>query len=279
VVSFIPNTAETAYYGLMDGLRKQRRSDVKDLLMSMLASGDLDETKVDDLILRNWPRAEKIAHKDVKLRTFISQEGDRNTMASMVYDITYGVVTEKDTLVVVDDSIVRGTTLRKNLLRILARTLPRRIIVMSTAPQIRYPDCYGIDMAEISRFIAFEAAIELTKESGNWHHLDDLHRQAKEELLKPAAEMVNVVKGLYAPFSDEEISARISQMVKPRGIGWDGDVRVIYQTVEGLHSALGEEVGDWYFTGDYPTPGGFEMVNRSFVNFMEKRTGRAYDLL
>ena len=279
VVSFIPNTAETAYYGLMDGLRKQRRSEVKDLLMDMVKSGQLNEEKVDDLILRNWPRAEKIAHKDVKLRTFISQEGDRNTMASMVYDITYGVVTEKDTLVVVDDSIVRGTTLRKNLLRILARTMPRRIIVMSTAPQIRYPDCYGIDMAEISRFIAFEAAIELTKESGNWHHLDDLHRQAKEELLKPAAEMVNVVKGLYAPFSDQEISARISQMVKPRGIGWDGDVRVIYQTVEGLHRALGEEVGDWYFTGNYPTPGGFEMVNRSFVNFMEKRTGRAYDLL
>ena len=276
VVSFIPNTAETAYYGLMDGLRKQRRADVKDVLMEMLANGQLDESKIDELILRNWPRAEKIAHKDVKLRTFISQEGDRDTMASMVYDITYGVVQDKDTLVVVDDSIVRGTTLRKNLLRILVRTCPKRIIVMSTAPQIRYPDCYGIDMAEISKFIAFEAAIGLTKESGDWH---DLHREAKAELLKPPGEMRNIVKGLYEPFTDEELSARISQMVKPTGISWNGEVRVIYQTVEGLHRALGTEVGDWYFTGDYPTPGGYEMVNRSFVNFMEKKTGRAYDLL
>lgn len=279
VVSFIPNTAETAYYGLMDGLRKERRAQVKNLLMEMLAAGKVDEDRVDELILRNWPRAEKIAHKDVKLRTFISQEGDRDTMASMVYDITYGVVTEKDTLVVVDDSIVRGTTLRKNLLRILARTNPRRIIVMSTAPQIRYPDCYGIDMAEIGRFIAFEAAIILTKERGNWHLLEDLYLEAKEELKKDPREMRNVVKGLYAPYSDEELSARISQMVKPAGISWDGEVRVIYQTVEGLHRALVETCGDWYFTGDYPTPGGFEMVNRSFVHYMEKKSGRAYDLL
>jgi amidophosphoribosyltransferase len=279
VVSFIPNTAETAYYGLMDGLRKERRAQVKNLLMEMLAAGKVDEDRVDELILRNWPRAEKIAHKDVKLRTFISQEGDRDTMASMVYDITYGVVTEKDTLVVVDDSIVRGTTLRKNLLRILARTNPRRIIVMSTAPQIRYPDCYGIDMAEIGRFIAFEAAIILTKERGNWHLLEDLYLEAKEELKKDPREMRNVVKGLYAPYSDEELSARISQMVKPAGISWDGEVRVIYQTVEGLHRALDETCGDWYFTGDYPTPGGFEMVNRSFVHYMEKKSGRAYDLL
>ena len=200
-------------------------------------------------------------------------------MASMVYDITYGVVTEKDTLVVVDDSIVRGTTLRKNLLRILARTNPRRIIVMSTAPQIRYPDCYGIDMAEIGRFIAFEAAIILTKERGNWHLLEDLYLEAKEELKKDPGDMRNVVKGLYAPYTDEELSARISQMVKPAGIPWDGEVRVIYQTVEGLHRALNETCGDWYFTGDYPTPGGYEMVNRSFVHFMEKKSGRAYDLL
>ncbi len=279
VVSFIPNTAETAYHGLMDGLRKQRRSEVRASLLEMWQSGKLDETKLDDLILRNWPRAEKIAHKDVKLRTFISQEGDRDTMASMVYDITYGVVTDKDTLVVVDDSIVRGTTLRKNLLRILARTYPRRILVMSTAPQIRYPDCYGIDMAEISKFIAFEAAVELTKERGLWHLLDDLYQEAREELKKEPSEMRNVVKGLYAPFTDEELSERISSMVRPAGIAWSGEVRVIYQTVEGLHRALGERCGDWYFTGDYPTSGGFQMVNRSFVHYMEKRAGRAYDLL
>jgi amidophosphoribosyltransferase len=279
VVSFIPNTAETAYYGLMEGLRIRRRQEVKEALLEMMRAGSVDEALLDEWILRNWPRAEKIAHKDVKMRTFISQEDDRDTMASMVYDITYGVVREQDTLVVVDDSIVRGTTLRKNLLRILARTMPRRIIVMSTAPQIRYPDCYGIDMAEIGKFIAFEAAVLLTKNRGNWHLLEDLHEAAETELGKPAAEMRNVVKDLYAQFSDDELSEQISRMVRPTGIRWEGELRVIYQTVEGLHRALGNEYGDWYFTGDYPTPGGYEMVNRSFVHYMQKKGGRAYDLL
>jgi amidophosphoribosyltransferase len=279
VVSFIPNTAETAYHGLMDGLRKQRRSEVKVKLMEMVASGRVDEEQVDDLILRNWPRAEKIAHKDIKLRTFISQEDDRDTMASMVYDISYGVVKPSDTLVVVDDSIVRGTTLRKNLLRILARTMPKRIVVMSTAPQIRYPDCYGIDMAEIGKFIAFEAAVLLTKERGEWHRLEDLHEEALAELKKPAAEMRNVVQDLYAPFAYEEVSSKISELVRPSGIGWDGEVEVIYQSLDGLHQALGEHYGDWYFSGDYPTAGGYETVNLSFVRYMEKKSGRAYDLL
>ncbi|MCB1228276.1 MAG: amidophosphoribosyltransferase [Verrucomicrobiales bacterium] len=280
VVSFIPNTAETAYHGLMDALRMERRQQVKQSLLDAWERQEKpDETLLDDLILRNWPRAEKIAHKDVKLRTFISQEGDRDTMASMVYDITYGVVKETDSLVVVDDSIVRGTTLRKNLLRILARTLPKQIIVMSTAPQIRYPDCYGIDMAEIGKFIAFEAAIDLARERFGVHFLDDLYRAALAELEKAPEERRNVVQDLYAPFTDEDLSTRISAMVRPSGIGWDGEVRVIYQTIEGLHRALGETVGDWYFSGNYPTPGGIEMVNRAFIHFIEKKSGRAYDLI
>jgi amidophosphoribosyltransferase len=213
------------------------------------------------------------------MRTFISQEGHRDTMASSVYDITYGVVQEKDTLVVVDDSIVRGTTLRKSLLRILARTNPKSIVVLSTAPQIRYPDCYGIDMAEIGKFIAFEAAIELIKERGYFHLVEDTRKKAEEELKKPIHEMVNAVKDIYAPFTAEQISERISQMVQPRDISWKGDVRVIYQTIEGLHQALGSEYGDWYFSGNYPTPGGVQMVNRAFLHFCGRKSGRAYDLL
>lgn len=279
VISFIPNTAETAYHGLMDGLRLRRRGEVRLALEEMWQAGKMDAVLLDDLILKNWPRAEKIAHKDIKMRTFISQEGHRDTMASSVYDITYGVVQEKDTLVVVDDSIVRGTTLRKSLLRILARTNPKSIVVLSTAPQIRYPDCYGIDMAEIGKFIAFEAAIELIKERGYFHLVEDTRKKAEEELKKPIHEMVNAVKDIYAPFTAEQISERISQMVQPRDISWKGDVRVIYQTIEGLHQALGSEYGDWYFSGNYPTPGGVQMVNRAFLHFCGRKSGRAYDLL
>lgn len=279
VISFIPNTAETAYHGLMDGLRLRRRGEVRVALDEMWKAGKMDPDLLDELILKNWPRAEKIAHKDIKMRTFISQEGHRDTMASSVYDITYGVVEDKDTLVVVDDSIVRGTTLRKSLLRILARTNPKRIVVLSTAPQIRYPDCYGIDMAEIGKFIAFEAAIELIKERGDYHLIEDTRIKAEEELKKPAHEMVNAVKDIYAPFTAEEISERISQMVQPRDIPWKGEVKVIYQTIEGLHQALGSEYGDWYFSGNFPTPGGVQMVNRAFLHFCGRKTGRAYDLL
>jgi amidophosphoribosyltransferase len=279
VLSFIPNTAETAYYGFLDGLRKSRRQEVKDALVRMIQEGSFDEAALDDLVLRNWPRAEKIAHKDIKMRTFIAQENGRDQMVSSVYDITYGVVTPQDNLVVIDDSIVRGTTLRTSLLRILARTNPRRIIVVSTAPQIRYPDCYGIDMSELGKFIAFQAAVELHRERGNRSILREVCQACEEELKKPREQMGNAVKAIYAPFTDEEISAKVAQLVAPQHTPWKGEVQVIFQTIPNLHAALGPEYGDWYFSGDYPTPGGYATVNRAFINFFQKKDGRAYDTL
>jgi amidophosphoribosyltransferase len=279
VFSFIPNTAETAYYGFMDGLRKSRRTEVKEALLQMLKQGEVDEAKLDDLVLRNWPRAEKIALKDIKMRTFIAQENGRDELVSSVYDITYGVVTPQDNLVVMDDSIVRGTTLRTSLLRILARTNPKRILVVSTSPQIRYPDCYGIDMSELGKFIAFQAAVRLLQERGMRHILRETYEACLAELKKPKDQMGNAVKAIYAPFSEEEISTKIAQLVAPQQTPWKGEIQIIYQTIPGLHEALGAEYGDWYFTGDYPTVGGFAVVNRAYINFYEKKEGRAYDTL
>lgn len=276
VLSFIPNTAETAYYGFLDGLRKSRRQDVKAALLEMIQNNQFDENKLDDLVLRNWPRSEKIALKDIKMRTFIAQENGRDKMVSSVYDITYGVVTPQDNLVVIDDSIVRGTTLKTSLLRILARTNPKRIVVVSTAPQIRYPDCYGIDMAELGKFIAFKAAIALLKERGLSRVLDETLEEAQAELKKPRDQMRNAVKAIYAPFSDEEIAAKVAQLVYPENTQWSGEVKVLYQSISGLHEALGAEFGDWYFSGDYPTPGGFAVCNRSYIQFRKGREGRAY---
>ena len=276
VLSFIPNTAETAYYGLLDGLRVERRESVRAQLVELLEAGKLTPEKIEDLVVKNAPRPEKIAHKDIKMRTFIAQESGRDKMVSSVYDVTYGVVTPKDSLVVIDDSIVRGTTLKTSLLRILARTHPKRIIVVSTAPQIRYPDCYGIDMAELGKFIAFQAAISLLKERGMARIIAETQEQALAELKKPKEQMKNAVKAIYAPFSDDEISAKVAQLVYPENTNWRGELKVIYQTISGLHEALGMESGDWYFSGDYPTPGGFAVVNRSFLNFMKGHEGRAY---
>ena len=276
VFSFIPNTAEVAYMGMMDGLRLHRRMEVKNAILKAAKTGQVTEQLIDDLILRNWPRAEKIAHKDIKLRTFISQEQTRLQMASHVYDVTYGEVHEKDALVVIDDSIVRGTTLKQSILKMLAETNPHKILVVSTAPQIRFPDCYGIDMAEIGKFIAFQAAIRLLRESGRQNVIDSVYSKCKVELTQPVATMRNCVKDLYAPFTLEETSAMISQLVFP-DTTWKGELKVIYQTVEALHEAISPECGDWYFTGDYPTPGGYELVNRSFVHWYEGRDGRAYD--
>lgn len=282
VLSFIPNTAETAYFGFLDGLRKARRVVVKEALVEMLKDGKFDaedEARLDDLVLRNWPRAEKIALKDIKMRTFIAQETGRDALVSGSYDITYGVVTPQDNLVVIDDSIVRGTTLKKSLLRILARTNPKRIIVCSTAPQIRYPDCYGIDMAELGKFIAFQAAVTLLRERGMSHVVESTYRACKAELKKPKEQMRNAVKAIYAPFTDEEISAKIAQMISPEETSWTGAVEVIYQTIPGLHQALGAEFGDWYFSGDYPTPGGYAVVNHSFILYCEAKDGRAHEAL
>ncbi|QQL44125.1 amidophosphoribosyltransferase [Sulfuriroseicoccus oceanibius] len=279
VVSFIPNTAEIAYQGLMDGLRLHRRKEVAETLHKAVAEGGVSDELIDDLILRNWPRGEKIAHKDIKMRTFISQESGRNQLVSHVYDISYGVVQKNDNLVVIDDSIVRGTTLQKSILKILSRTQPKKIVIASTAPQIRYPDCYGIDMSEIGKFIAFRATVSLLKRDGRESLLDEVYEACKRELDKPVDQMVNQVKRVYEAYSDEEIAAEISRMVYPEGTDWDGEVEVVFLSVDDLHNCLNVECGDWYFTGDYPTSGGNAVVNNAFVNYMEKKDGRGYDLV
>lgn len=276
VFSFIPNTAEVAYYGFMDKLCEVRRLQVKKTLLKALAKEKPNEELLDELILNNWPRSEKIAHKDIKLRTFISQEKEREILASHVYDVTYGAVSKKDNLVVLDDSIVRGTTLKNSILGILSRIEPKRIIILSTAPQIRYPDCYGIDMSEMGKFIAFQAAIELLHETGNTEFISRVYRSCALELEKPMADQVNQVKRIYQKFSTEQISQKIAELVYPKESGWKGALEIIFQTIENLHSATPEHSGDWYFSGDYPTLGGTATVNRAFVNYYEKKDGRSY---
>lgn len=278
VFSFVPNTAETAYYGLMDGLRLYRRQQVRSEILKAVAEGNLDDQKLDDLILRNWPRGEKLAHKDIKMRTFISQEKGRDQLVSHVYDITYGIVKEDDALVVLDDSIVRGTTLKKSILKILARTEPRKIVVCSTAPQIRYPDCYGIDMADIGKFIAFQAAVSLHRKAGRQSLLDRIYEECRAEMKKGAHERVNRVQGVYADFTDDEISEEISRMVYPEDIEWSGEVQVVFQTIENLRASIKGDCGDWYFTGNYPTVGGYAMVNNAYIRWYEGIGGRSYDL-
>ena len=275
VFSFIPNTAEVAYYGMVSALRERRRTEVKAEILRASQAGELTEEKLDDLILRNWPRAEKVVSKDIKLRTFIGQENLRNQLASHVYDITYGSVDPgKDNLVCVDDSIVRGTTLRKSILRILTRLNPRKIVIVSTAPQIRYPDCYGIDMSEIGKFIAFEAAVDLLKRHGKEEVLTEVYQLCRKAV--KTGEGVNHVKKIYEHFTPEEISARISRIVYPRNVEWAGEVEVIYQTVENLHAAVPNHSGDWFFTGNYPTPGGFRVVNQAYINYFENSSARSY---
>ncbi len=278
VFSFIPNTAETAYYGFLDGLRLLRRQQVRAEIMEACEKGELTEETLDSLIMRNWPRGEKAVHKDIKMRTFISQEKGRAQLVSHVYDITYDLVKEGDALVALDDSIVRGTTLKESILKILARTNPRKIVVCSTAPQIRYPDCYGIDMSEMGKFIAFQAAVNLLKKAGQSSVLEKVYLACKAELKKPEQERTNQVKGIYEGFTDEEISAEISRMVYPEDLDWHGEVEIIFQTIENLHACIKGPCGDWYFTGDYPTPGGFGTVNLAYIKWFEGADGRSYDL-
>ena len=276
VFSFVPNTAETAYYGLLDALRLHRRTEVKDTLLKANAEGTLDEKLIDELIMGNWPRGEKIAHKDVKLRTFISQEKGRAKLVSHVYDITYGIVKPNDCLVCIDDSIVRGTTLKESILKILSRTNPRKIVVASTAPQIRYPDCYGIDMSELGKFIAFKATIVLVKQDGQSELLKEVYRDCLAQVDLPATEQVNHVKRLYDRYTDEQISKKIGELVYPRGIQWQGDLDIVFLPVEKMRAALPNNNGSWYFTGEYPTPGGYAMLNKAYINFFENKDGRAY---
>jgi amidophosphoribosyltransferase len=276
VFGFIPNTAEVAYYGLMSALRERRRSEVKSAILEASNTGKLTEAMLDDLILNNWPRSEKVVSKDIKLRTFIGQETMRNQLASHVYDITYGSIHPGDALVCVDDSIVRGTTLRKSILRILSRLHPRKIVIVSTAPQIRYPDCYGIDMSELGKFIAFEAAVELLKEQGKGDLLTEVYQLCRAEVTDKAKATVNHVRKIYEPFTPEEISAKIVERVSPPKNGWKGEIEIIYQKIENLHAAVPNHTGDWYFTGKYPTAGGYRVVNQAYINYYEKNEGRSY---
>lgn len=272
VFSFIPNTAETSYLGMVEGLENYLNG-VK-LRKIKEAGPSADEATLQD-ILSIRPRVEKIAIKDVKLRTFITQDDARDDMVAHVYDITYGTVNRgTDNLVVIDDSIVRGTTLKKSIIKILDRLGPKRIVVVSSAPQIRFPDCYGIDMAKLGDFIAFQAVISLIKERGMDDLLQTVYRKCKDQIDLPKEQVKNYVKEIYEPFAYEEVSQRISELLTPEGI--EAEVRVIYQTVEDLHLACPHNLGDWYFTGDYPTPGGNKVVNKAFINFMEGRNERAY---
>jgi amidophosphoribosyltransferase len=226
-------------------------------------------------ILSLRPRVEKVAIKDAKLRTFITDDANRDEMVSHVYDITYGTLRQNiDSLVVLDDSIVRGTTLRQSILKMLDRLHPRRIIIVSSAPQIRYPDCYGIDMARMGDFIAFQAAISLIKERGMESMLDLIYQDALKENQKPLPEIINVVRRVYEPFTADEISQRIAYLLKPSIV--NAEVIIVYQSIEGLHASCPENQGDWYFTGHYPTPGGNKVANKAFINYIEGNSGRAY---
>ncbi|NOQ71849.1 MAG: amidophosphoribosyltransferase [Crocinitomix sp.] len=272
VFSFIPNTAETSFFGLVKGLEKYQNKIKYNLIREKGNDITDDELKK---ILAKRTRVEKIAIKDTKLRTFISQDDGRDDLVAHVYDITYGTVREhKDNLVVVDDSIVRGTTLKKSILRILDRLNPKRIVVVSSAPQIRYPDCYGIDMAKMGDFIAFVAAIALLKETGQEHIITETYEKCKaqEELKKEQIE--NYVKDIYRPFTAQTISDKVAELLTPPGI--KAEVKIIYQSIENLHIACPNHTGDWYFTGDYPTPGGNKVVNKSFINYIEGSSERAY---
>ena len=272
VFSYIPNTAAVAFYGLVEELGNFCDHIKKDLLLK--DAPGLTATRIEE-ILKFKPRVEKVAVKDIKLRTFITQDNDRDDLVAHVYDVTYGVVKPGiDNLVVIDDSIVRGTTLRRSIIRILDRLGPVKIVIASSAPQIRYPDCYGIDMTKLGDFIAFNAAIELLKETKQAHIINEVYLKCKAQENLPKESVVNYVKEIYRPFTSEQISGKISRLVTPPGC--KAMVQVVFQTIEDLHEAIPNHLGDWYFTGNYPTPGGNKVVNRSFINYIEGRNERAY---
>ncbi|MBM3416560.1 MAG: amidophosphoribosyltransferase [Bacteroidetes bacterium] len=270
--SFIPNTAETAFYGLLKGMEDYLNRVKIERILSW--GKDYDAEKLSEMIQRRL-RIEKIAIKDVKMRTFITEDASRNEMVQHVYDITYGTVRPgEDNLVVIDDSIVRGTTLKESIIRMLSRLKPKRIVVVSSSPQIRYPDCYGIDMSKMGDFIAFNAAVELVKERRKQNCLKELHDKCKELNRNNQLHTENVVKQLYKMFTTEEISAKIAQLITPPGL--DIPVDVIFQSIEDLHKSCPNNLGDWYFTGNYPTPGGNKVVNKAFMNYMEGKNVRGY---
>lgn len=272
VFSFIPNTAEVSFYGMMKGVEDFHNLEKAN---AILALGPNPSSESITQIIEGRARIEKIAIKDAKLRTFITQDDSRDDLVTHIYDITYGcIVPHRDNMVVIDDSIVRGTTLKKSILRMLSRLEPKRIIIISSAPQIRYPDCYGIDMAKMGDFIAFEAAISLLKERNLDHIIEEVYQACLDQVLIPKEAVKNEVKRIYESFTDEEISNRISMLLRPKEA--NSEVIIVFQTVDNLHKACPGHTGDWYFTGDYPTPGGNKVVNKSFINWMENRNERAY---
>ena len=271
VFSYIPNTAEVSFFGMLEGAQEfLNKKKTKQILAE---EGNLSAERLND-ILSKTIRTEKITIKDAKLRTFITDDSNRDDMVEHVYDVTYGVVKPEDTLVVIDDSIVRGTTLKKSIVKMLDRLNPKKIVVVSSAPQIRYPDCYGIDMAKMESLIAFNATLELLKDRNIYHIIDEVYAKCKAQENLPDEEVVNHVKEIYAPFTPEEISDKISEMLHPETV--KAELKIMYQTVENLHISCPDNLGDWYFTGDYPTAGGNRVVNRAFMNFYEGKDARAY---
>jgi len=271
VFSYIPNTAETSFFGMVeaaqDFLNDRKNTDILENRHTLNA-----ETLKELLSVKI--RTEKIAIKDVKLRTFITEDSSRDDLVEHVYDVTYGVIKPEDNLVIIDDSIVRGTTLKKSIIKMMDRLNPKRIVIVSSAPQIRYPDCYGIDMAKLEGLVAFRAAEELLKERGMGHIIEEVYQKSKAQENLPDNEVVNYVRDFYAPFTDKEISDKIAQMLTEDHI--KAEVKIIFQTVDNLHIACPKNLGDWYFTGDYPTPGGNRVVNRAFINYYEGNDARAY---
>ena len=272
VFSFIPNTAEVAFHGLVKGVEESIYSRIRTELLANPAL--IQDEEAFKKRMNQRPRVEKIAWKDVKLRTFITEDASRDDLVAHVYDSTYGVIQPTDTLVVMDDSIVRGTTLKQSILKMLDRLGPKRVLIVSSAPQIRFPDCYGIDMAKMGDFIAFQAAVQLHKERGTEHILKDAFLSAKAQLALPKEEQINAVLPVYKSLAIEDINAKIAELLTPKGM--KAKVEVFYQSIENLHAAIPEHQGDWYFTGNYPTPGGIRVANRAFVNYMEGKNQRAY---
>ncbi len=271
VFSFIPNTAETSFYGMVEAAQDELNRQKNQAILSEKES--LTDARLQE-ILAHRLRTEKIAIKDVKLRTFITEDSSRDDLVAHVYDVTYGVVKPEDNLVIIDDSIVRGTTLKKSIIKMMDRLNPKQIVVVSSAPQIRYPDCYGIDMARLEDFVAFKAALELLKERNLYHIVEDVYKKCKDQVELEDQEVRNFVKEIYEPFSDEEISDKISELLSEPTV--KASVKVIYQSVDNLHKACPKNLGDWYFTGNYPTFGGNRVVNRAFINFFEGSKDRAY---
>lgn len=271
VFSYIPNTAEVSFFGMMEGAQDYLNQ--KKIQQILKEENNLSPEKLQQ-ILATTIRTEKITIKDAKLRTFITNDSNRDDMVEHVYDVTYGVVKPTDTLIVIDDSIVRGTTLKKSIIKMLDRLKPKKIIVVSSAPQIRYPDCYGIDMAKLETLIAFNATLELLKDRNQYHIIDEVYQKCKSQEHLPDHEVSNFVKEIYEPFTDEEISDKISEMLHPDTV--NAEVKIMFQTVENLHISCPDNLGDWYFTGNYPTAGGNRVVNRAFMNFYEGKDARAY---